>query len=109
MIVGVVVAASKLEIVGVIEHHRVGSIVVVAIGLVVSVLRPNVRGVALAAGVLLALVLAPPFLIGAGIALGLFVTLMTLFHAISTVLHIRQNRSSTRPYQRETSVQNKPA
>jgi hypothetical protein len=39
-------------------------------------------------------VLAPPFLVGAGIALGLFVVLMTLFYAVSTVLHMRQNRSS---------------
>ena len=94
VIVGVILAAGKLEGLHVVEHHRTASIVLVAIVLVGSVVRTNVAGVAITAGILLALFLAPSFLVGAGIGLGLFVMLMTLFYAISTVLHMRQNRSS---------------
>jgi hypothetical protein len=95
VIVGVVLGAGKIEGLEFVEHHRIESIVVVAIGLVGCVLWTNVTGVAIGASILLALFLAPPFFVGAGIALGLFVMLMTLFYAISTVLHMRQNRFST--------------
>lgn len=95
VIVGVVLGAGKLEGLHFVTHHRIESMVAVAIGLVWFVLRPNVTVVAVGAGLLLALLLHPPFLVGAGIGLGLFVMLMTLFYAISTVLHMRQNRSST--------------
>jgi hypothetical protein len=96
VIVGVVLALGKVEGLHVVEHHRTPSIVVLAILLVVSLMRVRISAVAITTGVLVALVLAPPFLVGAGIALGLFVTLMTLFYAVSTVLHMRQKRPSGR-------------
>ena len=95
VIVGVVLAAGKVEGLHVVEHHRIELIVAVTIGLAWSVLRTNVTVVAVGAGLLLALLLHPPFLVGAGIGLGLFVMLMTLFYAISAVLHAGQNRSTT--------------
>jgi hypothetical protein len=103
IIVGVVLAAGKVEALGFVEHHRVVTIVALAIGLAVAALRVNPVGIAVGSSLLLAWALAPPILLGIPLALGLFVLLMTLFYAISTVLHARQDRGSPGPRGRARS------
>jgi hypothetical protein len=92
---GVVVAAAKINAeAGVLEHRAV------AIGvfslILLALLGGSPRAVALSAGPLLAFALAPPLWLGSLVAIGGSLALMTLFIGISTVLHVRQGRALAR-------------
>jgi hypothetical protein len=75
-------------------HHRGSLIGVLAVGLVVSVLRPKPLAIAAFAAGILAFALAPhPAVLGASLGFGAFVVLIALFFTISTVLHARQSHT----------------
>ena len=92
---GLVIAALKSEAVLKLLIHRHSLIAVTAALLLGAVLRIRPVGTAAAAALLVALVLGAHSL-GLGLALGFggFALLMTLFFAISAVLHLRQDRAS---------------
>ena len=90
----VAVGAFKAEGYASLTHHRAGLIVVLAIGLALSVLRPKPVAIAAFAAALLAFGLAPhPLGLGVALGFGAFAVLMVLFFAISTALHLRQRRA----------------
>ena len=96
VVAGIFVIVGKGEAIDAVTAHRTDLIVAAAVALVVgTVVRPSPLTIAAVSGVLLATVLAPPFLVGAGIALGAFVLLMTLFYGLAIVLHARQDRPAT--------------
>ena len=88
------VGAVKVDAYASLVHHRGGMLAVLAIGLLGVVLRPKPVGIAAFAAAILALALAPhPFVLGVALGVGAFVVLMTLFFAISTALHARQEHT----------------
>lgn len=87
----------KVESYAALVHHRGGLIFVLAIGLVLSVLRPKPVAIAAFAAGVLAFAVAPhPWTLGAVLGFGSFALLIALFFAISTVLHARAPRPARR-------------
>lgn len=94
---GLVLAGLKSEGLARAALHRGGLIALVAIALAACLLRVRPVGTAVATALLLGLVLGAHSLgLGLGLGFGGFALLITLFFAISAVLHARQNRGSTR-------------
>jgi hypothetical protein len=91
---GLVIALLKSEALAKVIFHRGELVAVVAVLLATSLLRVRPVGLAFGTALLVALLLGAHSL-GFGLALGFggFALLMTLFLAISTVLHARQNRA----------------
>lgn len=88
--VALLVLAKTLAL-GELEHHRVGILALLGLGLAFSVLRPRPVAVAVTAGGLLAVALAPhPLALGVAVAVGSCLLLIALFFAIAAVLHARQ-------------------
>jgi uncharacterized membrane protein (DUF485 family) len=88
------VGAVKVEAYASLLHHRGSLIGVLAVGLVLSVLRPKPLAIAAFAAGILAFALAPhPVLLGVALGFGAFALLIALFFTISTVLHARQSRA----------------
>lgn len=97
LIGGLVLAVLKSEALVKLIVHRGSLIAVAAVILATSVLRGRPVGIAATTALLLALVLGAHSLgLGVGLGFGGFALLMVLFFAISTVLHARQDRASTR-------------
>jgi hypothetical protein len=72
-------------------HHRGGLIVLLAVALGFSLLRPKPLLIAAFGAALVAFALAPhPAGLGVALGFGAFVLLIGLFFAIATVLHARQ-------------------
>lgn len=94
---GLVFALLKSEGLARAVLHRGILIAVVALALAASLLRVRPVGTAVATALLLALALGAHSL-GLGLTLGFggFALLIALFFAVSTVLHVRQNRAPTR-------------
>jgi len=89
-----VLAALKSEGLARAVIHRGGLIAFCAVGLAVGLLRFKPVTVAVTSAVLVAILLGAHSL-GFGLALGFggFALLLTVFFAISTLLHLRQRRS----------------
>jgi hypothetical protein len=97
MVVGVGLALLKTEVLSGLLHHEIWVIVMLALGLVFSVLRTLPIGVALTAGPLLAFALGPSSTaLGIAVGVGAFVLLVGLFFAVGTVLRARQDHSRSR-------------
>jgi hypothetical protein len=93
LIVLIAVGAVKVQAYASLLHHRGGMIAALAIGLALSMLRSKLVAIAgFAAGILAFALALHPSLIGVGFGVGAFVLLVTVFFAISTVLHARQRR-----------------
>ncbi len=93
VIVAFVAAAVKGEGYTSLIHHRGGLIVVFAVALGFSLLRPKPLLIAGFAAAPLAFAVAPhPAVLGLALGFGAFVLLIGLFFAIATVLHARQGR-----------------
>lgn len=93
---GLVLAALKSEGLARLVFHRGSLVAVLAVGLAVAVLRVRPVTLAVTSALLLALVLGAHSLgLGLGLGFGVFALLMTLFFALSAVLHARQKRGPT--------------
>jgi hypothetical protein len=98
LIGGLVLAAVKSEALLRLIVHRGSLIVVVAVLLGGSLLRTRPVGTAAGSALLLALVLGAHSVgLGLSVGFGVFALLITLFFAISAVLHARQNRATALP------------
>jgi hypothetical protein len=94
---GALLALGKAQGFAAVFDHRSGLIVVLALMLVGSVLRPRPALVAATVAALLALALdLHPLVAGVALGLGAFLLLMVLFVGIATVLHARQGATSSR-------------
>lgn len=94
LIVAIAVGAVKVEAAAALLHDRGTLFTVLALGLLLSVLRPKPVAIAAFGAALLGFALAlHPVAAGVGLGFGTFALLIALFFAISTVLHARQRRS----------------
>jgi hypothetical protein len=90
---GLVLVALKSEAYGKLLFHRGELIAALAVGLALSLLRVRLVGLAISAALLLAFILSAHSLgLGLELGFGAFALLMALFFAVSTVLHLRQQR-----------------
>ena len=82
---------AKVDALAAVLHHRAEVIVLLAVGLVFSMLRPRPVWIAVTAATLLAFTLAPgSTALGIAFGLGVFMLLLSLFLLIGIVLHARQ-------------------
>jgi hypothetical protein len=104
MVVGVGLVLLKAEALPALLHHRVWPIVILGLGLVSSVLRTRLVGVALTAGPLLAFALDPgSTAFGIAVGVGAFGLLLAMFFAVGTVLMARQGHDRSRAGDAELS------
>lgn len=111
MVVGVGLLLFKAQALSGVLHHRALVLVILGLGVVSSVLRTRLVGVAVTVGPLLAFALDPgSTAVGIAVGVGAFGLLLAMFFAVGTVLMGRENHASiTRgPAQRPADLARHP-
>jgi hypothetical protein len=97
MVVGVVLVGLKAEALSGLLHHRGWVIAILGLGLVSSVLRARLVGIAMTVGPLLAFALDPgSTALGIAVGVGAFGVLLAVFFAVGTLLMARQAHGQSR-------------